>query len=133
MGPHGSGAARECATKREVHARGNIFDGPVDLAILGDQGERILPFAGHIRRPRPDVPFVEVGVQIDAERPNHSRVKIDRRQIAIRDLIGLRANGNLTDCSASDRQRGRCKRIRRGIAAILGFNEANRNASLMRR
>src|ERR1700730_76570 len=100
MRAHGGGAVHEGATKRKVHARGHVLRAPVGLAILADDGERILPSAAHIRRAEPGLPLVEMRVQTVAARPDHPPAEVDPRQAVIGNRAGPPADGYLMNFAA---------------------------------
>ena len=130
MRAHGRGAVHERATKRKVHARGHVLRAPIGLAVLADDGERILPSAAHIRRAKPGLPLVEMGVQIGTDRPDHPAVEVDRRQAVIGDRVGPLADRDLVNFAAGNCQRGRYERVRSAVAAVFAVKKTNRKACI---
>src|SRR5689334_4235766 len=82
MGPNRAGAMGIAAFQAELHAGGNIRSAPILLAVPphGIQSAHEGPVG--VLPTRPDMSFIEVGVQIDGARPDLPPLQIDTRTAA---------------------------------------------------
>ena len=72
------GAVGEGAAQPEVEAGAHVLGRPVGLAVGARRLERGVKSAVGIGGARPDVPFVQVGVQVDQARPDLAAVLVDQ-------------------------------------------------------
>jgi hypothetical protein len=118
----------------KIHARGDVLGVPTRLAILGDKRKRVLPAAARIGNAKPSLAFVEMRMKIGAYRPDQATLEIESRQV-YRDVVtgrrtGVSANGQSTDLSIGDCNGGSRERVRLGITAIAGVEQAERHAGV---